>query len=104
MLEIVGPSLTEMYSIRKFWGVSWHQNLRHEITVYSELLAKMLPVKNRLFQRYFKIVIAFAISGAVHDIAQVLVTNRSFHLTTVFFMLCDLGIMEEDFSSIFINQ
>jgi hypothetical protein len=91
-----GP-ISEMYSIRKFWGVFWHQNLRHEITVYSELLAKMLPVKNRLFQRYFKIVTAFAISGAVHEIAHVLVTNRSFHLTTVFFILCGLGIMVEDF-------
>jgi Membrane bound O-acyl transferase family len=89
-------SFVESYSIRNFWGLSWHQNLRHTVTIYSDLLAGLVPIKNRLFQRYFKIIIAFGISGFLHEIAHVYITGHSFHLTTVFFMLCGVGIMMED--------
>jgi hypothetical protein len=90
-----GP-FVESYSLRNFWGVSWHQDFRHIVTTYSDLLAALVPIKNRLFQRYFKIITAFGISGLIHEIAHMYITGHSFHLTTVCFLLCGVAIMMED--------
>jgi Membrane bound O-acyl transferase family len=90
-------SMAESYTVRRFWSMFWHQNLQQMVTIYAAILARLLPIKNRLFQRYFKIITAFAISGAIHELSSMVTGPHSFQLTcTIFFMLSGFAIMVED--------
>jgi hypothetical protein len=52
---------------------TWHQLLRNGITVLGNTLASFLRLpKGSLFTRYFKILVAFAISGVIHLYADTL--------------------------------
>jgi hypothetical protein len=86
-------------SIRDFWGKAWHQNLRPGFESNASFIAHdvlQLPRKG-LLQRYTKISIAFALSGAQHvvsDAGGLLPFAESGAMT--FFLIQALGIMTED--------
>ncbi|KAB5571998.1 membrane bound O-acyl transferase family-domain-containing protein [Coniochaeta sp. 2T2.1] len=65
--------LSELYSIRKFWGTVWHQFLRHNFATPAGFLAhSVLRLPSRgLVQRYIKLFLVFLFSGLVHLVIEV---------------------------------
>jgi hypothetical protein len=93
-------SFMDAFTIRRFWGISWHQMFRVFLTGHAELLVeKLLPSLSRksLASRYLRLAIAFFISGAIHFRSDQLIgvpdaENRSL----TFFMIHAISIMVED--------
>ncbi|OIW22547.1 hypothetical protein CONLIGDRAFT_214849 [Coniochaeta ligniaria NRRL 30616] len=92
-------SIWDAYTVRKFWGNFWHQQLRDLLNDPATIITHRilhLPA-NGLAQRYTKIVIAFFISGVAHmfvDLATGLTYLESGSVR--FFTTQALGIMIED--------
>ncbi|KAL2002385.1 hypothetical protein VTN02DRAFT_53 [Thermoascus thermophilus] len=69
-------ALGETWSVRRFWGVFWHQDLRHSLTTISEFIVHdvlRLPrgsssttSATTLLTRYAKIHLVFLLSALVH--------------------------------------
>ncbi|KAK2615036.1 hypothetical protein N8I77_001815 [Diaporthe amygdali] len=93
-------SFSEAYTIRRFWGVSWHQMFRCFLTGHADLIVNQaLPFVSRhsAVSRYTRLIIAFLISGLIHHHAEQLmgvpdVENGA----VVFFLLHAAFIMLED--------
>ncbi|KAI9699623.1 MAG: hypothetical protein M1836_002657 [Candelina mexicana] len=69
---LFGP-FSEMYSMRQFWGVTWHQTLRRQLSAFANLLTYSilhLP-RGTLLARYTHIFFAFFGSGLMHLVADV---------------------------------
>ncbi|WYZ34165.1 hypothetical protein EsH8_I_000441 [Colletotrichum jinshuiense] len=65
-------SLTSSYSIRRFWGVTWHQCLRSGLTGHADIIANfILPFRQRMVSRYLRLFIAFLISGMIHHSSDI---------------------------------
>ncbi|KAM7197955.1 Membrane bound O-acyl transferase family domain containing protein, partial [Naviculisporaceae sp. PSN 640] len=72
---LFGP-FREAYTVRRFWGISWHQMLRKVLTGHADLLmdavlgksggGKSSTRSNRLISRYSRLLLAFLISGVHH--------------------------------------
>lgn len=93
-------SFSEAYTIRRFWGVSWHQMFRCFLTGHADLVVdNTLPFVSRhsAISRYTRLAIAFFISGLIHHHADQLmgVTNAE-NGAVVFFLLHAAFIMVED--------
>ncbi|KAM5484221.1 hypothetical protein MaudMau93_005938 [Microsporum audouinii] len=103
-----GP-LTELYSIRNFWSVVWHRQLRALLDNYSFFithsilrlpLAKTVPPESKaliLIIRYVRIQMAFLVSGLMHlpiDRMQNIPYRESG--VAMFFTVQALGILIED--------
>ncbi|KAL5341653.1 membrane bound O-acyl transferase family-domain-containing protein [Aspergillus crustosus] len=61
---------TEAYTIRQFWGVSWHQCLRRGLSSHANFFADSilsLP-RGTLLSRYMRIFGAFFLSGLLHQV------------------------------------
>ncbi|KAF4634714.1 hypothetical protein G7Y89_g3384 [Cudoniella acicularis] len=94
----------DAYSIRRFWGVFWHQLMRKKFTTIAEyvtfplLRLFRLPHKpHTILPRYTQLVLAFVISGLLHqsiEMAQELRWNESGALE--FYVLMAMGIIAED--------
>ncbi|KAF8149479.1 membrane bound O-acyl transferase family-domain-containing protein [Crassisporium funariophilum] len=60
-------SLLDAYTVRRFWGKSWHQLFRRMFTLHAEYLARKLHLpKKSKFTTYFKLVVVFFMSGVLH--------------------------------------
>ncbi|KAJ5951554.1 uncharacterized protein N7479_009967 [Penicillium vulpinum] len=76
-------SLTEAYSIRRFWGHTWHQQLRRQAGAPGEYLISMLPdsmmtskwTPVRLARRYSLLLMSFFVSGLIHACGTYQVTR-----------------------------
>ncbi|KAJ5769073.1 hypothetical protein N7520_003632 [Penicillium odoratum] len=76
-------SITEAYSIRRFWGYTWHQQLRRQTGVPGSYLLGLLPesvrvsrrTPVRLARRYFLHIMSFVVSGAIHACGTYQVTR-----------------------------
>ncbi|KAI9758079.1 MAG: hypothetical protein M4579_003210 [Chaenotheca gracillima] len=89
----------DLYSIRNFWGLWWHQNLRSTFEGFSDFITEdLLHIpKGTLTSRYSKIFVPFIISGLLHygsDLASTLSFREAgaFH----FFLTQAFGIVLED--------
>ncbi|CCF33717.1 cytochrome P450 monooxygenase [Colletotrichum higginsianum] len=91
-------SLTSSYSIRRFWGVTWHQCLRSGLTGHADIIVNFaFPFRQRMVSRYLRLFIAFFISGMIHhssDIAMGIAPQEAGSLR--FFLLQPIGIVLED--------
>ncbi|KAI5305809.1 hypothetical protein KEM56_003276 [Ascosphaera pollenicola] len=104
-------SISQSYTMRRFWGTFWHQILRKMVESISSFVVHTVlhvpkpqrtPGKQgvsalRLFARYSKLLCAFAVSGLLHltmDVGTGLQfsESRSFR----YFVIQAVGIMFED--------
>ncbi|CAA7263535.1 unnamed protein product [Cyclocybe aegerita] len=91
-------SPADMYTIRRFWGVGWHQMFRGGFSAHADFFAKAfdLPQKSR-FTTYFKLIVVFSISACMHHLADVgIFHNWTKSGAIPFFLLQAVGIMFED--------
>lgn len=93
-------SFSEAYTIRRFWGVSWHQMFRCFLTGHADLVVDhTLPFVSRhsAISRYTRLGIAFFISGLIHHHAdQLMGVPNAENGAVVFFLLHAAFIMVED--------
>ncbi|SPO01743.1 related to TRI7 - trichothecene biosynthesis gene cluster [Cephalotrichum gorgonifer] len=74
MLPPVWGGLSHAYTIRNFWGTTWHQTLRRSLTSVADLAAhSILRLRHGgLIARYVKLMICFSISGLLHRSADLM--------------------------------
>ncbi|KAH7316969.1 membrane bound O-acyl transferase family-domain-containing protein [Stachybotrys elegans] len=93
-------SFLEAFTVRRFWGVSWHQMFRTFLMGHADLVVdNTLPFlpRHSLISRYARLVIAFFISGAIHYRAdQLQGVSHKDNGAVAFFLLQALVIMVED--------
>lgn len=93
-------SFSEAYTIRRFWGVSWHQMFRCFLTGHASLIVDhTLPFVSRhsAVSRYTRLAIAFLISGLIHRHAEQLMgVPDAENGAVIFFLLHAAFIMLED--------
>lgn len=93
-------SFSEAYTIRRFWGVSWHQMFRCFLTGHADLVVDhTLPFISRhsAISRYTRLAIAFFISGLIHHHSnQLMGVPNAENGAVVFFLLHAAFIMVED--------
>ncbi|KAB5547123.1 membrane bound O-acyl transferase family-domain-containing protein [Coniochaeta sp. 2T2.1] len=94
---VVG-SMGRGYTVRKFWGESWHQLVRDVVVTPGTFLADLLGLPNRgVVRRYFEAVTAFGISGLLHvAIDQVRGISPAESGALRFFLMQPLGIAFEE--------
>lgn len=102
-------SIPEAYSIRRFWGYTWHQQLRHHTGAPGAYLLSLMPTSVResksfsirLVKRYSLLLMSFLVSGCIHACGSYQVTRR-FGLPLSdggeirYFMMQGMAIMLED--------
>ncbi|KAK1042997.1 hypothetical protein LTR74_018470, partial [Friedmanniomyces endolithicus] len=92
-------SIEQAYTLRRFWGTFWHQNLRSGLEGTSNFIVhRMLRLPRRgLLQRYAKVFWSFALSGMFH-VANDLALGIPFRETGAipFFLLQGCGFVLED--------
>ncbi|KAL8707943.1 MAG: hypothetical protein Q9220_007086 [cf. Caloplaca sp. 1 TL-2023] len=101
-VEVYRPnfgSVSEAYTVRQFWGVTWHQMLRkHFSAPASVVVHQVLGLrKGGLVARYTHLFLVFLISGLMHtwvEVGQGFTWQESGQLH--FFMTQVLGIVLED--------
>ncbi|KIL55060.1 hypothetical protein M378DRAFT_91442 [Amanita muscaria Koide BX008] len=89
-----GP-ISEIYSLRNFWGRFWHQNLRRPLASFGHLVAyKILNLKAGSLSAYLvQVYVGFAISGTIHLCGDYLALgNWAYQRAFLFFMLQAVGI------------
>ncbi|KAF8993358.1 membrane bound O-acyl transferase family-domain-containing protein [Cyathus striatus] len=91
---------SDAYTVRRFWGRVWHQNLRRIVSAHGDFVAfRLLRLKKDTFigtnvQRH----IAFGISGIMHalgDYGSLRSTFWDHHSSMKFFVLQATAIMVE---------
>ncbi|KAJ3562768.1 hypothetical protein NPX13_g8442 [Xylaria arbuscula] len=100
-------SIREAYTIRRFWGVFWHQLLRRVLTSHAEAMThSVLPIKRfTIIIRYTRLILAFFISALIHyrsDVAMGVPVADSGTLR--FFLLQGVFIVLEDGVSILLRD
>ncbi|KAB5530400.1 membrane bound O-acyl transferase family-domain-containing protein [Coniochaeta sp. 2T2.1] len=92
--------LSDLYSVRNFWGTVWHQLIRRFYNDPAIFLAHDvlgLPATG-LTQRYFKIFVTFFVSGFAHALGDAAARNVSWAESGCvrFFCTQTVGIIIED--------
>lgn len=93
-----GP-IAQAYSVRRFWGVFWHQDMRYTLTSISNYLTNDnlgLEPHTRL-SRYTKLFLAFSLSGLAHTAQDLSFGVPLYHFSSMrFFTMQAVGILAED--------
>lgn len=103
-LRPIFGSPKDAYTIRRFWGLFWHQLTRKKFTIIASYLTYPLlrPLHlstqyHDILSRYIRLVFTFLISGLLHqiiEVAQGLLWEESGAVE--FFLLMAVGIIVED--------
>jgi hypothetical protein len=95
-------SLTEAYTLRRFWGLAWHQTFRSCVESSSSFIStdvlRISPSRHRLLSRTIRLFLAFYISALVHIPGNVALGQSPFNTSApTFFVMQALGITIESF-------
>ncbi|KAJ8507018.1 hypothetical protein ONZ45_g10568 [Pleurotus djamor] len=91
-------SWKQAYTVRKFWGRTWHQLLRRIFKAHGDLVTKRilgLPTKGR-FTSYTQLYIAFILSGVIHYWAELMPVGHWHSHSVRFFLIQAAGVHCED--------
>ncbi|CAG7993363.1 unnamed protein product [Penicillium salamii] len=94
-----GASPAEAWSLRRFWGFTWHQTFRKFLTSNAEFISRsVLQIPpGTIWHRYCCLILAFAISAIIHifmDLSRAIPLHQGGSIP--FFALNTMGIMIED--------
>ncbi|KAL5364128.1 putative toxin biosynthesis protein [Aspergillus floccosus] len=96
--------LSQVTSVRAFWGKYWHQMIRRTVNVYTGAAVDSLGLRPGLVRTYVQLGLSFAISGVMHAAAIYICPsplNIPFRERSLgffqFFMLQAAAITFEDF-------
>ncbi|CAJ2504442.1 Uu.00g118360.m01.CDS01 [Anthostomella pinea] len=65
-----GP-LSDVTTIRSFWGKYWHQQLRHMLTAYTDAFTDAMGItRGTNWSSYTTLYLAFMLSGTFHALSQ----------------------------------
>ncbi|POS76288.1 hypothetical protein DHEL01_v205307 [Diaporthe helianthi] len=101
-------SFLEAYTVRRFWGISWHQMLRSFLTGHADLLvSRTLPFlpRHSAAYRHTRLAAAFLISGLIHwraDLAQG-VPNAENGALTFFSLHAAFIVLEDHLGPVFVG-
>ncbi|KAJ7064700.1 membrane bound O-acyl transferase family-domain-containing protein [Mycena amicta] len=88
----------EAYTIRRFWGRTWHQLMRRFVSAHGQRLVNVLGLRRgKNPSAYTQLFLAFFLSGAIHYAAEVMALRHWGGGALKFFMLQPCAIMFEDF-------
>ncbi|KAK8076794.1 hypothetical protein PG994_004066 [Apiospora phragmitis] len=94
---LYGP-LAEAWSVRRFWGIRWHQTSRKTFGSHARQLLKYSGISPDSFiGRYASLTVVFAMSGALHWVAdRILRVPWAESGSMPFFLLQALAVLVED--------
>ena len=71
---------SDAYTIRRFWGRAWHQQLRRMVSAAGDLVAQrwLRLTRGTNASAYTKLFIAFLISGIIHQVGDYALQHRDF--------------------------
>ncbi|KAF5326880.1 hypothetical protein D9619_003995 [Psilocybe cf. subviscida] len=84
------------YTVRNIWGRVWHQMLRKPVTGHANALADFLGLRKSTFTTYFKLYVAFFVSGLIHYAGDYMLHQDWAGQSVSFFVLQAVGITLED--------
>ncbi|KAI8990714.1 membrane bound O-acyl transferase family-domain-containing protein [Trametes punicea] len=88
---------TDAYTVRRFWGRTWHQSLRRNFTITSRALTNALGFKKGTnASSYTQLYTAFALSGLIHVGGDVMCGPPYVDKSLVFFLANAVAITFED--------
>ncbi|KIK64190.1 hypothetical protein GYMLUDRAFT_40475 [Collybiopsis luxurians FD-317 M1] len=91
---------SDAYTIRRFWGRVWHQQLRHLVSAPGDLVAQrwLCLARGTNASAYTKLFIAFLITGTIHQVGDYSLQHRDFWAggSLYFFVSQAVAITVED--------
>ncbi|KAJ8507938.1 hypothetical protein ONZ45_g9740 [Pleurotus djamor] len=99
-LTAMGPlfgSWSHAYTVRMFWGRTWHHLFRRIFKVYGDLVTKhILGLKRGRLTSYIQLYVAFIMSGIIHHSAEFMPVGHRQSQSIRFFLIQAVGIHCED--------
>ncbi|OBT76848.1 hypothetical protein VF21_04730 [Pseudogymnoascus sp. 05NY08] len=92
-------SFREAYTLRRFWGISWHQIFRSSLEAFTSFFATQvlcIPPHWKILSRYVRLFLAFYVTALLHLPGVVILGESPFALDVPkFFLMQVVGVMIE---------
>ncbi|RPD57428.1 hypothetical protein L227DRAFT_506900 [Lentinus tigrinus ALCF2SS1-6] len=90
-------SVSHAYTVRRFWGYTWHHMMQHHFRVWGMFVVRALGIPRRTrLSSFVQLHVAFALSALQHAFGDLMVGWRFFGRSMPFFLLNGLAITIED--------
>ncbi|CBF84172.1 hypothetical protein AN2708.2 [Aspergillus nidulans FGSC A4] len=88
-------SIHDAYTVRGFWGKTWHQNVRWPLTSCSTFITLRVFCLRRpsILERYVHLGLTFTLSGLIHAIGAFIESDNQEALSTLFFFASNAAII-----------
>ncbi|KAJ3979636.1 membrane bound O-acyl transferase family-domain-containing protein, partial [Lentinula detonsa] len=98
-------SLKEAYSVRNFWGPTWHQFTRRFMASKFLVITSTLGVMpESLTAVFIKLYTTFFVPASMHSLGDYMVGREYFGLSFAFFFLQPFAIMFEEVVKVIIRR
>ncbi|KAF7897741.1 uncharacterized protein EAF01_008707 [Botrytis porri] len=94
--------LTEAYTVRKYWGLFWHQFLRRDLIAWASFMSsKIFRIpQNSRFNKFAMLNLVFFVSACMHAMicipAKIKFSNCRVSHIFQWYLLCPCAIVAED--------